>query len=147
VGGQVLLAARKNQLAPGLSSKLSAKYFGPFEIVAAVGTRAFKLNLPETVNIHPVFHVSQLKPYVSSSAPVPVTTPPPLYTDKRGGMYAVETILAKKRVGKEWKYLVKWTGYDDSENTWEPFSHVRHLTDLVAAAPVFSKSHLRAVPT
>jgi hypothetical protein len=147
VGDQVLLAARKNQLAPGLSSKLSAKYFGPFEIVAAVGTRAFKLNLPETVNIHPVFHVSQLKPYVSSSAPVPVTTPPPLYTDKRGGVYAVETILAKKRVGKEWKYLVKWTGYDDSENTWEPFSHVRHLTDLVAAAPVFSKSHLRAVPT
>jgi hypothetical protein len=59
----------------------------------------------------------------------------------------VETILAKKRDGKEWKYLVKWTGYDDSENTWEPFSHVRHLTDLVAAAPVFSKSHLRAVPT
>jgi hypothetical protein len=147
VGDQVLLAARKNQLAPGLSSKLSAKYFGPFEIVAAVGTRAFKLNLPGTVNIHPVFHVSQLKPYVSSSAPVPVTTPPPLYTDKRGGVYAVETILAKKRVGKEWKYLVKWTGYDDSENTWEPFSHVRHLTDLVAAAPVFSKSHLRAVPT
>jgi hypothetical protein len=55
VGDQVLLAARKNQLAPGLSSKLSAKYFGPFEIVAAVGTRAFKLNLPETVNIHRVF--------------------------------------------------------------------------------------------
>jgi hypothetical protein len=120
---------------------------GPFEIVAAVGTRAFKLNLPETVNIHPVFHVFHLNPYVSSSAPVPVTTPPPLYTDKRGGVYAVETILAKKGVGKEWKYLVNWTGYDDSENTWEPFSHVRHLTDLVAAAPVFSKSHLRAVPT
>jgi hypothetical protein len=65
VGDQVLRAARKNQLAPGLSSKLSAKYFGPLEIVAAVGNRAFRLALPETVNIHPVFHVSQLKPYVS----------------------------------------------------------------------------------
>ena len=65
VGDQVLLAARKNQLAPGLSSKLSAKYFGPFTIAAAVGSRAFKLDLPETVNIHHVFHVSQLKPYVS----------------------------------------------------------------------------------
>jgi hypothetical protein len=138
VGDQVLLAARKNQLPPGLSSKLSAKYFGPFLIVAAVGTRAFRLVLPETVNIHPVFHVSQLKPFVSSSSPVTVTSPPPVYADKSGSIYEVETILAKKRVGKTWKYLVKWTGYDDSENTWEPLAHVQHLTDLVAAAPVIS---------
>jgi hypothetical protein len=110
----VLLAARKNQLSPGLSSKLSAKYFGPFTIAAAVGTRAFRLILPETVNIRPVFHVSQLKPYVSSSSPVTVTSPPPLYADKRGGVYEVEAIIAKKRVGKSWRYLVKWMGYDET---------------------------------
>ena len=138
VGDQVLLAARKNQLPPGLSSKLSAKYFGPFLIAAAVGTRAFRLVLPETVNIHPVFHVSQLKPYVSSSSPVTVTSPPPLYADKRGGVYEVEAIIAKKRVGKSWQYLVKWKGYDETENTWEPLAHVRHLADDVAAAPVLS---------
>ena len=138
VGDQVLLAARKNQLPPGLSSKLSAKFFGPFSIAAAVGTRAFRLVLPETVHIHPVFHVSQLKPYVSSSSPVTVTSPPPLYADKRGGVYEVEAILAKKRVGKSWQYLVKWMGYDETENTWEPLAHVRHLADDVAAAPVLS---------
>jgi len=128
----------KNQLSPGLSSKLSAKYFGPFTIAAAVGTRAFRLILPETVNIHHVFHVSQLKPYVSSSSSVTVTSPPPLYADKRGGVYEVEAIIAKKRVGKSWRYLVKWMGYDETENTWEPLAHVRHLADDVAAAPVLS---------
>ena len=134
----MLLAARKNQLAPGLSSKLSAKYFGPFTIAAAVGSRAFKLDLPETVNIHHVFHVSQLKPYVSSVSPVTVISPPLVYADKRGGVYEVEAIIAKKRVGKSWHYLVKWAGYDETENTWEPLAHVRHLADEVAAAPVFS---------
>jgi hypothetical protein len=138
VGDQVLLAARKNQLAPELSSKLSAKYFGPFLIAAAVGSRAFRLVLPETVNIHPVFHVSQLKPYVSTSSPMTVPSPPPLYADKRGGVYEVEAILAKRRVGKSWQYLVKWKGYDETENTWEPLAHVRHLADDVAAAPVLS---------
>ena len=134
----MLLVARKNQLAPGLSSKFSAKYFGPFDIVAAVGSHAFKLDLPETVGIHPVFHVSQLKPYVPSSSSIVATTPPPVYADQRGGIYEVDDILGKKRFGKTWKYLVKWTGYDDSENTWEPLANVRHLTAKVAAAPTIS---------
>ncbi len=63
VGDMMLLATRQNQLPPGLSSKLSAKYYGPFPILSAVGSVAFKLELPETVNIRHVFHVSQLKPF------------------------------------------------------------------------------------
>ena len=38
----VLLAVRQNQLPPGFSSKLSAKFSGPFAILAAVGDFAFK---------------------------------------------------------------------------------------------------------
>eukprot|EP00884_Botryococcus_braunii_P004452 jgi/Botrbrau1/14007/Bobra.0296s0001.1 len=58
--------------------------------------------------------------------------------DKRGGVYEVEAIIAKKRVEKSWRYLVKWMGYDETENTCEPLAHVRHLADDVAAAPVLS---------
>eukprot|EP00884_Botryococcus_braunii_P000202 jgi/Botrbrau1/10182/Bobra.0121s0025.1 len=82
--------------------------------------------------------VDEAEPYVSSSSPVTVTSPPPLYADKRGGVYEVEAITAKKKVGKSWQYLVKWKGYDETENTWEPLAHVRHLADDVAAAPVLS---------
>jgi hypothetical protein len=45
--------------------------------------------LPETVNIHPVFHVSQLKPYVSSSVPVTVTSNVPLLTRDTYGQLIV----------------------------------------------------------
>jgi hypothetical protein len=64
VGDQVLLATRENQLPPGHSSIFSAKSYGPFSIVADVGRQAFRLDLPNTVYIHLVLHVSHLKPYV-----------------------------------------------------------------------------------
>nr|GEY22770.1 zinc finger, CCHC-type [Tanacetum cinerariifolium] len=41
--------------------KFPAKYYGPFMILAKVGSVAYKLELPSTSQIHLVFHVSQPK--------------------------------------------------------------------------------------
>lgn len=41
-----------------LHPKLSARYFGPFQVVQQDGKVAYKLQLPDTVTM---FHVSQLK--------------------------------------------------------------------------------------
>lgn len=39
-------------------------------------------------------------------------------------IYEVEKIIRRKRKKNKWLYLVKWKGYDDSDNTWEPASNI-----------------------
>jgi hypothetical protein len=50
--------------------KLALKYFGPYKIIKRIGTVTYKLELPSTSQVHPVSHVSQLKPFTPDHTPV-----------------------------------------------------------------------------
>jgi hypothetical protein len=53
---------RKNVKTTRPSSNLDYRLLGPYTIIKRVGSRAYKLDLPPNVKIHPVFHISLLEP-------------------------------------------------------------------------------------
>jgi len=47
------------------SRKLSPKFLGPYQILRRIGPVAYEITLrPQLPNLHPIFHVSQLRKYV-----------------------------------------------------------------------------------
>ena len=54
-------------------SKLDYQRFGHYIITGKISDVAFRLDLPPHMHLHPVFHVSLLEPYTTSSIPSRLT--------------------------------------------------------------------------
>ena len=67
LGEQVLLSTKNLKLENDdrtvARAKLLPKFVGPYKIIELVGKVAYRLELPESTKIHPVFHVLLLFPY------------------------------------------------------------------------------------
>src|SRR5579863_10350254 len=133
VGQKVWLEA-KNLPLPHGTIKLAPKCHGPFQIIQVILPVAYQLELPHQWNIHPVFHASLLTPYVETDSHGPNYSRPPPDLISGEAEYEVEQIRSHRRHGrrKQLQYLLKWKGYPESDNTWEPADQV-HAPDLVKA--------------
>jgi len=89
---------------------------GPFTIEEKLTNDNYRLALPSSMRIHPIFHISLLEPTDNQEA-----TDAPVAMDDT---YEVERILGKRTRKGKTEYLIKWVGYEESENTWEPTYHL-----------------------
>jgi hypothetical protein len=117
---QQSVALRKNQ-------KLGMRYFGPFEIISCVGTVAYKLKLPDNAKIHPVFHVSQLKPFKGASPGQYL--PLPLTMTETGPIIQPIAVLQARTIvrgtQRVHQILVQWDQNAEAETTWEDFDDLQ----------------------
>ncbi|WVZ96943.1 hypothetical protein U9M48_042522 [Paspalum notatum var. saurae] len=108
----------QSSLAPRANQKLAFKFFGPYQILSRVGSVAYKLQLPASAAIHPVFHVSQLKRAVGSGF-----TASPILPDPSFEWSIPLKILGRRTVtrGRDSvpQVLVQWSQMPESLATWE----------------------------
>jgi hypothetical protein len=120
VGDKVYLKLQpyvQSSVATRANHKLSYKFFGPYEVLQKVGAVAYKLRLPESSSVHPVFHVSQLKQYIKPNCTVS-STPPAAPTL----CYPVQ-VMQRRTITRGSRQvaqvLIRWSGCDAALDTWE----------------------------
>ncbi len=130
----------KNLALPYGSVKLAPRRHGPFPITQVISPVTYKLALPHQWTIHPVFHTSLLTPYNETKEHGENYSRPPPDLVGGGEQYEVEAIRSHRHQGrgKQLQYLIKWLGYPESDNTWEPAGNLQ--------TPVLLKEYHRRVP-
>ncbi|MCO5576638.1 hypothetical protein L7F22_030453 [Adiantum nelumboides] len=138
-----------------LFPKLSMRYYRPFQVCDKINDVAYRLKLLENWKIHNAFHVSLLRPYVGD-VPQDMPAEDQLEVDELNEILVPEQILShreRKVKGKHllslladfnkiWlddacglqgqvQYLIKWRGWPESANTWEPFENVKACADII----------------
>ena len=132
-GDQVLLKTKylrfKNR-----PRKLQRRFVGPFPIIQKISKATYKLQLPTTWSVHPVFHSSLLRPWCESQWSCPVDIPVLEMEASDEPFYKVDKILKwrKTKVGRRTvkEYLVTWRGYPLSDAQWIPEINLRDPTKL-----------------
>ncbi|KAM6566176.1 hypothetical protein CsatA_025304 [Cannabis sativa] len=113
----------------GKRGKLSPRYVGPFQILDRVGSVAYRIALPPSLSgVHNVFHVSQLRKYVSDPSHVLSYETLGLQEDLSYNERPVKILDQKDRILRNKTItLVKvlWRNSVVEEATWELESDMR----------------------
>ncbi|XP_048492582.1 uncharacterized protein LOC125493356 [Beta vulgaris subsp. vulgaris] len=125
VGEKVLLrvSPMKGVMRFGKKGKLNPKFIGPYEILERIGEVAYVLALPSDVDrAHNVFHVSQLRRYISD--PSHVLQPESLQLDdnityEEFPLQILDHKVRKTRKGETKIVKVLWSNHNSEESTWE----------------------------
>ena len=102
-------------------NKLSSKYYGPYKVLQKISTMAYKLELPTSSRVQPVFHVSCLNKVIGNKILVQTILPK---LDEEGKIIldpevVTETRIRQLRNRSISEYLIKWKNLQVEDSTWE----------------------------
>lgn len=129
---QMIVARRSCQ-------KLCFMYFGPYKILERIGEVAYRLDLLQSSQIHPLVHVFLLKKVIHSGIQVQADLPENCVSEE--AEVVPEEILSRqliKRGNSAVPYgLIRWTGLPASLATWE---NLRQLQLRFPGAPAWGQA-------
>jgi hypothetical protein len=90
-------------------------------VLERIGEVAYRLQLPASAHVHPVFHVSQLKSFTASHVPVFSELPdiPDLKTATPVPVEILQRRLVRKGNAAAPQVLIRWAHMPENCTTWE----------------------------
>jgi hypothetical protein len=138
VGDKAYLRLHKGYHLPGIpKAKLGQQRVGPFEVLAIVGSNAYKLKLPETWRIWPVISGVYLDRAPSDGDPYErqaVQAPEVGVTEgelAEEDIWEVAAIVKKRTTRRKQQYLVRWKNFGPEDDTWMELEQLADCADLV----------------
>jgi hypothetical protein len=116
-GDQVWLDARNLKIKTP-SRKLSPRRYGPYPILEQLSPVTYRIKLPPSLPIKNVFHVNLLTLFHETKEHGQNYLQPPPEVIDREEEFEVEEIIDERTYQKKKQYLVKWSGYPASDNSW-----------------------------
>ena len=122
-------------------TRLHTHWHGPMKVIKGLNSRYKLLDL--ITGKEKDYHVSDMKPFVFDSAIVD-----PVDVARRDYMeFFIEKILNHRgnlKLKTDIEFLVNWLGYDETHNSWEPYSNLRDSEQLHAY--LLQKNLQRLIP-
>jgi hypothetical protein len=116
-------------------TKFMLHYDSPYTIIDVDKDHStVTLDLPNSPNIHPVFHTSEVLPFLESNTSLfpsrKFLEPDLIITADGDEEFYIERILDARCLGCSYQYLVHWRGYRNEHDKWLPSSELQDCQAL-----------------
>ncbi|TPX42334.1 hypothetical protein SeMB42_g05170 [Synchytrium endobioticum] len=122
VGEEVMISTKN--VGTERPTKKKNKWIGPYHVKRKINQVTYEIEVPSSIRIHPVVHISLLKKYIRPKDPSKQLTKAPPIKVNPEEEWVIKDILDVRRRGRGFEYYIDWEGFGPESRTWEPRWHL-----------------------